>query len=993
MRRYLLLLATSIIVLVAPAQSIDHHGFVSQRISAKRAAGVRFNAVQLFTNMERSTQTDALWERALTKANVLRMDHNATVALLASRPAFIALELPTGTGTITVDLERIDITSDDFSLVIASTGSPTDYLPGAHYQGMVRGVPGSMAAISVFENEVMGIVSDSHGDRVLGRLEGDTQGNHVFYREEDLRTTSGAVCGTMDEPQPNYSKGPQDQGAPKTVKCVRFYWEVNYDIFQGKGSVVNATNYVTGLFNQSSILYANDGISVVLSQVFVWDVPSPYTQTSTSALLDQFGVTRTSFNGDLAHLLGYAGGGGIAWLNTLCNSQTRLRMAYSGINSTFQNVPTFNWSVEVVTHEQGHNMGSSHTHACVWNGNNTAIDGCGPTANAAYAEGTCATGPIPSSSVGGTIMSYCHLISAGINFANGFGPQPAALIVSRINSSSCLNNCSVNCGNPSALTAGTITNTSAVLSWAAVSGATSYSLQWKPSSGSTWTPVTGIATNSYALSGLSAATSYDYQVFATCPSGNSVYSSFYTFATTGGCADALEPNNSTGAPANIILPVTMTALIASTSDVDYYRFTLAATSNITINLSTLPGDYDLRLLNSGGTQLAISENGGTTSESISYPNAAAGTYFIHVFGYNQAFSLIQCYALNATATPVQTCGVPTNLAAGSITYSSASLSWTAVSGAVTYTLGWKPTSGSTWTTVTGISGTTYALTGLAGSTAYQFQVLTVCSASSSAYATAVSFTTLAVPCDVQPPIRVAVKMLLEGPYKGTPFAMSDSLRVKGQVPQQEPYTALGYTMSGTSSTTAPVLAVTGTNAVVDWVLVELRNATTPSIIVEARAGLLQRDGDVVAVDGTSALGFCSTAGSYKIAVRHRNHLGAMTAGSVALSSSAATVDMSVVGTSTYGTNARKNIIAAYMLWAGNTNSDNQLLYTGQDNDRDPILQSVGGTVPTNTVSGYFITDVNLDGRVRYIGQDNDRDPILSNLGGSVPTNSLVEQLP
>ena len=47
-------------------------------------------------------------------------------------------------------------------------------------------------------------------------------------------------------------------------------------------------------------------------------------------------------------------------------------------------------------------MGSSHTHACVWNGDNTAIDGCAAT------EGSCARGGIPPSN-GGTIMSYCDL--------------------------------------------------------------------------------------------------------------------------------------------------------------------------------------------------------------------------------------------------------------------------------------------------------------------------------------------------------------------------------------------------------------------------------------------------------------------------------------------------------------------------------------------------------------------------------------------------------
>jgi hypothetical protein len=45
------------------------------------------------------------------------------------------------------------------------------------------------------------------------------------------------------------------------------------------------------------------------------------------------------------------------------------------------------------------------------------------------------------------------------------------------------------------------------------------------------------------------------------------------------------------------------------------------------------------------------------------------------------------------------------------------------------------------------------------------------------------------------------------------------------------------------------------------------------------------------------------------------------------------------------------------------------------------------------VNGYLNTDVNMDGTVKYTGQDNDRDPILQNIGGVVPTNIRVEQVP
>jgi hypothetical protein len=68
-------------------------------------------------------------------------------------------------------------------------------------------------------------------------------------------------------------------------------------------------------------------------------------------------------------------------------------------------------------------------------------------------------------------------------------------------------------------------------------------------------------------------------------------------------------------------------------------------------------------------------------------------------------------------------------------------------------------------------------------------------------------------------------------------------------------------------------------------------------------------------------------------------------------------------------------------------------YTGDSNDRDPILSAIGGTVPTNTEAGYFNTDTNLDGVVKYTGVGNDRDMILSNIGGTVPRTPALSNFP
>ncbi len=246
-------------------------------------------------------------------------------------------------------------------------------------------------------------------------------------------------------------------------------------------------------------------------------------------------------------------------------------------------------------------------------------------------------------------------------------------------------------------------------------------------------------------------------------------------------------------------------------------------------------------------------------------------------------------------------------------------------------------------------------------------------------------------------VLLAPKVFLEGPYVQATGLMNHALRTLPTFPTTEPYTGLGFTqVGGGGETISPsVLAVSGNNAIVDWVLVELRNATTPSTIVATKAALLQSDGDVVGLDGTSAVSIAAASGvNYHVAVRHRNHLGVMTASAVALNSSSSTaLNFTTSGLTVHGTNALKTVGSARVCWAGNARRDNLLRYTGSNNDRDPILTRVGGSVPTATANGYFTEDTTLDGVVRYNGNGNDRDVILSNVGGSVPTATRTEQLP
>jgi hypothetical protein len=204
------------------------------------------------------------------------------------------------------------------------------------------------------------------------------------------------------------------------------------------------------------------------------------------------------------------------------------------------------------------------------------------------------------------------------------------------------------CSAPTTLAASSIGTTTANLSWAAATGASNYTLQYKKSTVTTWTSVTVTGTSS-ALSGLSSATTYNWQVRANCTSGSSAYAVGSNFTTLTTCTDSYESNNTLSAAKSITVNSNINALISSSTDIDWFKFSNTSTAkNIRVTLNNLPADYDLRLYNSAGTVLYSSENGGTTSEVITYNNAPVATYYVRVIGYNGAFNSSACYRINAS---------------------------------------------------------------------------------------------------------------------------------------------------------------------------------------------------------------------------------------------------------------------------------------------------------------------------------------------------------
>lgn len=244
-------------------------------------------------------------------------------------------------------------------------------------------------------------------------------------------------------------------------------------------------------------------------------------------------------------------------------------------------------------------------------------------------------------------------------------------------------------------------------------------------------------------------------------------------------------------------------------------------------------------------------------------------------------------------------------------------------------------------------------------------------------------------------LPVHLRVALEGPLDTLSGLMHDSLRVRGFLPLQQPYggTFIPVGEGGSENTAPAVLSVTGADAIVDWGWIEVRHPLVPGQVLNSRAALVQRDGDVVETDGFSPVVFHMPLGLYHIAVRHRNHLGCMTAVPVHLQRTVTTLDFRSSLLATHGTDGRRSTSAGMALWMGNSVADDKLMYTGPANDRDPVLTAIGGTLPSNTVSGYLPEDTNMDGTVKYTGARNDRDPILVNIGGSLPTNARQEQIP
>lgn len=601
--------------------------------------------------------------------------------LLSIRPEALSVHIPFEGDILVLDLVQASLFGDGFRVQSNDPSKVQDITLGVYYQGTIRGT-NSLVGMSFFDREFTLLISrDTDQDRTiesgLVRTAENTSGTHIIYSDDDLKVNISHSCQAEELEQ--YQQAveqlssqpvPFDQ-EKATFKCVTYFWETAYNLYTSKGSTQAVTNYMTSVFNNFQLMNNNEQIGSKLNQLYIWTTADSYNNS-----LDNFSANRSNFGANLATLFSTTGGGGVAWLDQICGSNEYYKHGFCGsMGEPVPGIPNYSWPVNVTTHEIGHNLGSPHTHACSWTGG--AIDGCGPAAG--YSEGC--NGPIPSN--GGTIMSYCHLNSVGMNFTLGFGTQPGNLIRSRVNSCISLT-CDSGTGggqtctnayepNETQSAAATLTSGTAVSAAIAAAGDVDY---YKITTSTTTNNVFTLSlpsgvdfdltiynsagtqigssagtttTETVTLNGQAAGTYYA-KVYGY---NNAFSATCYTFTATAtavtNCSTAYEPNNSASAAASIPLSTTISAAISSSTDQDYYAVNVSTAGTHVFSLAGPSGvDYDLYIYNSAGTGLG-SGTGSTATESVTLNSLAAGTYTVRVFGYNGANSAT-CYTLNVART-------------------------------------------------------------------------------------------------------------------------------------------------------------------------------------------------------------------------------------------------------------------------------------------------------------------------------------------------------
>jgi len=374
--------------------------------------------------------------RGIARVQSLGIDHSALVSLRGRTQATVT-EFPLGAdGTATLTLERFDpFTAGADAVVMEAAGPRALALPDqTYFRGTVDGDPTSKVVLIAGADSAHGFVSTAGTIYRFGR-DHDGADRSWALRDADLAAfPAPGKCGNDEYPSlvgghggrtatltPEALPPPTSAFSPTLLAQVAI--ETDQELLAKFADTSDALAYLADLAATISAIYdADTNVRIKFSFIRLWATPDPWTATNTSDMLSELKSYWVANEGatprDITHFVsGKTVVGGLAYLDVLCDPTygygvTTVYGAFDVMN------PDDTWDVVAVAHELGHNFGSPHTHCYM-----PPVDEC------YNQESGCYSGPTLLPPGGGTIMSYCHLLSGGqANVNLTFGATVSAVL-------------------------------------------------------------------------------------------------------------------------------------------------------------------------------------------------------------------------------------------------------------------------------------------------------------------------------------------------------------------------------------------------------------------------------------------------------------------------------------------------------------------------------------------------------------------------------------
>lgn len=255
------------------------------------------------------------------------------------------------------------------------------------------------------------------------------------------------------------------------------------------------------------------------------------------------------------------------------------------------------------------------------------------------------------------------------------------------------------CNAPTNLSASNPSSSSITLSWAAVAGGSSYTLEYRPTSVATWTtafntqPITTITINN-----LNSGNSYFWRIKTHCSGGQISGFALGSFNTLPACQSPTGLSE-----------------------------TAVNTTSVSLQWNAVPGALSYRVeykVAISNTWIISTFGTGLTSRTIN--SLSPGTSYNWRIRTNCSGGETSAYANDGFTTATQ-CDPPSGLNATNITSSSAIVRWTSSSSALTYRVEYKKATDNNWiVSAFGTSGNARQINNLETGTTYDYRIRSTC---------------------------------------------------------------------------------------------------------------------------------------------------------------------------------------------------------------------------------------------------------------------------